>query len=1076
MLKLLLGENWRANRDAVLARIAQDVNNQQGGRLLLVPEQASFDYERRLCAAAGPQAGRYAEVVSFTRLARCVFAQTGGGATQALDGGGRLLAMAAAVWQLRPQLKAYGAVGSRPEFLSALVTAVDECKSCCITPEVLRAAGEKTQGALRQKVEELALILEGYAAVCAGQDPRDRMTRLLDKLEGSNFAREHVIYIDGFTDFTAQELEILAHFLENSPSVTVSLACASPGTEEAGQELAGETAVRLLRLAGGQVETVADPEADTPLGKMRRSLLSGPEPEIDGLAQWAAATRLSSPREECIYAAARLRELAEQGIRYRDMAVVCSDMSTYGPILRQVLRRYNIPAYFAGNEDISAKSAIFTVLSALDAAVEGLEGPGVMGYLKSVLSPLSPAEGDRLENYAIAWRIRRGDWGSPFTRHPRGLGKEWMAEDEAELNALNESRRIGVMPLYRLAQGMKRGKTAGEHLQALYAFLEEVDMPGRLDGLAGSLEAAGDRQSAQELGQLWDILVQAMEQMAGLMSGGEMEAEVFVRLFRLLLSQYQVGTIPQTLDSVAVGGPEFMRRHAAGYLLVLGAQERLLPKGGAGGMVLSEQERQTLMHLGLPLRMDLYRQLQQELAGLRAVAWGAERRLMMTCGAGQPAYVFRRLSRMLGGEKEAALPLADRLPDAWAAGAALYRAGWTDPPPPAVEPAWAGLCQGAAYTPGRLSPQTVQKLYGRKLTLSASQVDKIAACRFAYFMRYGLGAQARKEITVDPAEFGIFVHDVLEHTARQVCRMGGFAQVSLETVQALAMERAEEYYRQHFSVLAGEDDRLTYLFQRNFQELQAVVQTLWAELRQSQFTPAGFEVKFGPGGQLPGVEIPGTTVAAQLQGLVDRLDVYRKDGQTYVRVVDYKTGRKDFDYCDILAGLGLQMLIYLFALEDVGEAYLGDKPQAAGVLYFPARAPVLPADGPVDGEKAKAMWAEESRRKGLVLADEGVLDAMGREFLPVKQDKSGGLAGDVATAGQLETLKTYVKKTLARLVEEIGSGNVEPNPYFRGNRDACRYCEYAQACHLDLWGSPRVYQSVTPREFWQEVEEKNHGR
>ena len=156
MLKLLLGENWRANRDAVLARIAQDVNNQQGGRLLLVPEQASFDYERRLCAAAGPQAGRYAEVVSFTRLARCVFAQTGGGATQALDGGGRLLAMAAAVWQLRPQLKAYGAVGSRPEFLSALVTAVDECKSCCITPEVLRAAGEKTQGALRQKVEELS--------------------------------------------------------------------------------------------------------------------------------------------------------------------------------------------------------------------------------------------------------------------------------------------------------------------------------------------------------------------------------------------------------------------------------------------------------------------------------------------------------------------------------------------------------------------------------------------------------------------------------------------------------------------------------------------------------------------------------------------------------------------------------------------------------------------------------------------------------------------------------------------------------------------------------------------------------
>ena len=276
-------------------------------------------------------------------------------------------------------------------------------------------------------------------------------------------------------------------------------------------------------------------------------------------------------------------ELAEQGIRYRDMAVVCSDMSTYGPILRQVLRRYNIPAYFAGNEDISAKSAIFTVLSALDAAVEGLEGPGVMGYLKSVLSPLSPAEGDRLENYAIAWRIRRGDWGSPFTRHPRGLGKEWMAEDAAELNALNESRRIGVMPPVPPGPGDEAGENRRGASPGAVCILGRGDMPGRLDGLAGSLEAAGDRQSAQELGQLWDILVQAMEQMAGLMSGGEMEAEVFVRLFRLLLSQYQVGTIPQTLDSVAVGGPEFMRRHAAGYLLVLGAQEGLLPKGGRRG-------------------------------------------------------------------------------------------------------------------------------------------------------------------------------------------------------------------------------------------------------------------------------------------------------------------------------------------------------------------------------------------------------------------------------------------------------------------------------------------------------------
>lgn len=129
MLQLILGTNWRANRDKTLDFLARDVAGRAGGRILLVPEQASHDYERRLCARAGNLASRYGEVLSFTRLAGRVFAQMGGGAEPILDGGGRILAMAAAVEQLRPRLKAYAAVGARPEFLSALVTAVDEFKA-----------------------------------------------------------------------------------------------------------------------------------------------------------------------------------------------------------------------------------------------------------------------------------------------------------------------------------------------------------------------------------------------------------------------------------------------------------------------------------------------------------------------------------------------------------------------------------------------------------------------------------------------------------------------------------------------------------------------------------------------------------------------------------------------------------------------------------------------------------------------------------------------------------------------------------------------------------------------------------
>lgn len=1086
MLQLILGTNWRANRDRVLDCLAQDIAGRAGGRILLVPEQASHDYERRLCARAGDTASRYGEVLSFTRLAGRVFARMGGGAEPVLDGGGRLLAMAAAVEQLRSRLKAYAAVGTRPEFLSALVTAVDEFKSCCVTREALQTAAQQSEGILAEKLQELSLLLEAYDGICAGfgRDPRDRMTKLLEQMEAGDFAREHVFYIDGFSDFTAQELAVLSHLIGESPSVTVSLVCDDPNSQTPGMELAGETAGALLRLASragipAREQHLPDPDAGTPRGDMRRTLLAGPLAAIPGLEDYAGAVRLETVRQECMFVAAELRRRARAGVRYRDMALVCGDFPRYEPVLRQVLGRYGIPAYFAGSQDILLKPVPNTVLTALEAVAEGLDREPVLRYLKSALSPLDPASCDRLENYAITWGLGGRAWGEAFDRHPRGLGLPWEPEDMAALEDLNRSRETGVLPLVRLQKAMAEARNTLDQLEALYAFLEEVQAPRRLEALATSYEAAGDRRGAQEQEQLWDILVGAMEQMAALLGETVRDLDGFTRLFRLLLSQYQVGTIPQTLDSVMVGGVAAMRRQEAQYVYLLGAQEGFLPQAGTGGMVLTEPERKTLMSLGLPLTADLYRQLEQETAGIYAVAGGAARFLCLTCSADQPAAVFRRLAQMLGREAEPErLPLEERIADVWDAGARL--AGQNQVPPE-VREAWQQIRAGAGYTLGVLTPETVRGLYGERLQLSASQVDKAASCRFAYFMRYGLRARERKEITVDPAEFGTFVHYVLEHTARDICEAGGFSRVSLERTQELALEYAGRYRREYFADLGQRTSRQDYLLERNLQELQAVIRELWEEMTQSRFQPAGFEVQFGPGGAMPPVEIPGGAMPAQLRGFVDRLDLYERDGQTYVRVVDYKTGRKDFDYCDVLNGLGLQMLLYLFALEDHGRAYLGVRAEAAGVLYFPARAAVLPVDGPVEPQEARLLRQKEARRKGLLLLDEEVLQAMdGSEesrFLPVKRNKAGTLTGDLATGSQLEELKGYVFRLLARLVDGIAGGQVEPNPYCRGNHSACRYCEYASACHLDLWGQPRSYRAVSAGEFWEQVEQegKDHG-
>ena len=202
MLHLLLGTDWTKIRDTILSRIAQDVRSRTPNVVLIVPELITHDMERRLCAAAGDTASRYAEVLSFSRLALRVADSIGCAVEECLDNGGRVVAMAAAARMLASRLKAYAAVETKPEFLTGLVDAVDEFKRCCISSADLMDAAERSEGSLAQKLEELSLLLESYDSLCAQgkRDPRDRMSWLLEQMEASDYGKDHVFYIDGFPD------------------------------------------------------------------------------------------------------------------------------------------------------------------------------------------------------------------------------------------------------------------------------------------------------------------------------------------------------------------------------------------------------------------------------------------------------------------------------------------------------------------------------------------------------------------------------------------------------------------------------------------------------------------------------------------------------------------------------------------------------------------------------------------------------------------------------------------------------------------------------------------------------------
>ena len=184
MLELFLCTDRKKNTVLALERICRAAAEGRGGQILVTPEQFSHAAERELCLRGGNTISRFAEVLSFSRLASRVFSIEGGAADSETDAGGRLLMMSLAVEQVRSRLKVFGSGAVKPEFLLRLIDTLEEFRSYCVTPADLRRACQELSGVLAVKTEEFALLMESYASVRAncGQNPETRLNRLLAAL------------------------------------------------------------------------------------------------------------------------------------------------------------------------------------------------------------------------------------------------------------------------------------------------------------------------------------------------------------------------------------------------------------------------------------------------------------------------------------------------------------------------------------------------------------------------------------------------------------------------------------------------------------------------------------------------------------------------------------------------------------------------------------------------------------------------------------------------------------------------------------------------------------------------------
>ena len=1100
MLKLYLGRARTGKTARMMQQVKARIDAGQGGNYIIVPEQYSHEAEREAARICGDRLSLYAEVLSFTRLARNVALELGGSAKTYVDEGGRLLQMTLALDQVRPMLQVYGDAVRVPERMQQLADTLEELHREKVSAEMLTAAAEKADLGLRQKLQDLAVLRVALDAVeeKTGAAAADRLDTLAEQIPQSRMLRGATIFIDGFSDFTAQERDVIRE-LWNVADVKVLLTCDKTEGSEEIFELAAQTA-RLLKAAyiedGFEPEEVvisAPETTDAPLAFLEKNLFGWTETTVSA-GDTIHLVKAATPAQECELAAGEvLRLVRESGCRWRDVAIAVRGFEDYRSMLEDTFRQYGVPLYMSLKTDVLLRPLAVLCTAAYDLLADGWSYESVFSYLKTGLTGITPEECDELENYVYLWSLRGAAWTreTPWHQHPEKFDGKFTPEHEEKVRRIDALRRRVAAPLVHLQQHSDAATTARGQCQALADFWQELRLSEQLEERTAALEAAGERQTSAEYRQLWDKMVAALEQCVAVLGETTMDRDTFSRLFRRMLSGYSIGTIPVALDRVIAGDFNRMRRRHIRHLLVLGASDDRLPAVSAGAGIFTDQERDELRRLDviLPNGDDA---MAREFNLIYNVFALPSESLWISCptvaaagGEARPSFLFERIAQLFGDVEpqrgdlrrarlsatEPALVLA-------CAGDAAAQSGLSQAPELAAE--MLQLQQRASAPLGQLSPEGVKALYHDTTYLTASRMDVFKKCQYRYFMQYGLKAAPRKVAAMETAEIGTFFHYLLEKVAHDAKELGGIGKISMEKVAELTDKYIEEYVTdvlQNFDEKSARDE---YIFRRLTKEAHRVVADTARELAVSEFSPIAFELDFKKDEHLRSVTFGET---AGLSGQVDRLDAWEHDGKTYIRIADYKSNGKKLEFDNIWYGLGMQMLLYLFALQRNGCKELeGKELVPAGVLYVPAKDPIYTAKNNLEDAELEKEKATKLKRNGLLLDDRSVLQAMEQGntpvFLPVKIKDSKYAAtygSSLATAEQMQQLARHVERRLREAAEDIRAGAVEANPWYKSDRDnSCQYCDFAKACRFNYQQDAfATREKCSAKDFWERLAQQD---
>lgn len=1112
------------------AVIRASIKHPQQLYFLIVPEQFTMQTQKDIVTCHPNHGTMNIDIVSFQRLAYRVFEELAVESLQVLDDMGKSMVLRKVAASQRRKLKLFSGQLNKNGFVSQLKSMLSEFYQYGVTPQRLRDIVPLAKTPLmKQKLEDFIVVFEGFQEYIAGhyittEEVLDVLCRLIPE---SEIVKNSVIALDGYTGFTPVQYRLMELFMLHAKQVIVTVTAdqTMPLYEKTGMQklfyMSHQMVTRLDQIAQEQhVKKLNDIWMAVPSVRLKN------RPELAWLEQNLFRYRggvykgemtgslelyqSANPAGEIAGTVHRIQQLIrEEGMRYRDIAVVTGDLSVYGRELVHQFEANGIPYFMDDKKTLMNNPMVEMIRAALDVVRRDFSYESVFQFLRTGLVSSDREMLDRMENYVLALGIRG------YRRFSQEWDRVYRGGAGLNLPELNAFRDEVLKPLFTLRSAFRQENLCVEGMvSAVLELLEGLRIEEKMQLYQERFASIGEHRLAKEYGQAYGLVEELLRRLFDLLGGEKIGIKEFSEILDSGFEEISVGVIPATVDRVVIGDITRTRLAHVKALFFIGVNDGIVPMRKDKGSLLTDQEREFFgehqMELAPTAREDNF---QQRFYLYLMMTRPSDKLILSYCGVGadgksrRASYLIGELCRMFPalscGEMLKEVYSVSEAYEQLAEGLRMYRSGelseeetrkfleiyrWFFASEDHQEDV-RRLVEAAFYIYEKqgLGHAVARALYGNILSGSVTRLEQYAACAYGHFLKYGLELMERQHYELAAADMGNLFHDSIDLCFQKVKEAGlDWCTITDEERVELVHRCVEQVTSAYGNTILNSTARNAYLAKRVEKITQRTVWALQYQIQKGDFTPAGFEMAFTAADNLNALKISLTgDEELHLRGRIDRMDLCEEGDQIYVKIIDYKSGSASFDLVALYYGLQLQLVVYLDAAMEMTERrYPGKEVVPAGILYYNISDPVIQKEGEPDPEEIDAKILKELKMNGLINSEMNAIRHLDHAFkkesdiIPVvlNNEEIQYAKSSVANREMFGHLRTFVHETLRREGIEILDGEIGKEPYKSGSRTACDYCPYHAVCGFDKKTAGYEYRRLKNKktgEIWEELCQEN---